>query len=338
METITIFSPGEDDPHYNHGAVLYPFQGILYAMWQCSASDEDAPDTHVLYSRSTDGLVWEKAHELTACVKGEISTSGGWWSDSSGLIAFINVWPDNHYGIREGYTAFIRSCDGLSWSPRNVVRDIKGDTVPGIIEQDLHALPGGRILTAFHLQPGLTVTPCYTDDPYGLSGWVRGNMEHLPYEGKGTSRELEPSWFLRSDGAPVMLFRDQAGTCKKLASLSVDSGATWTRPVLTMVPDSRSKQCAGNLPDGSAYMVYYPSGTTDRFPMALALSRDGFLFDRCFLLRSSEELEPMSYPGKYKRPGYSYPKSVVWGSWLYIVYATNKEEIQLTRIPLKSLE
>lgn len=41
--------------------------------------------------------------------------------------------------------------------------------------------------------------------------------------------------------------------------------------------------------------------------------------------------------GKYKRIGYSYPKSVLWDNYLYVAYATNKEDIELTRIPLTSL-
>jgi len=55
-ETFTNFHPGRDDPHYNHGVVLFPFKGRLYAQWQVSARDEDAPDTHVLYSVSDDCL------------------------------------------------------------------------------------------------------------------------------------------------------------------------------------------------------------------------------------------------------------------------------------------
>jgi hypothetical protein len=63
-----------------------------------------------------------------------------------------------------------------------------------------------------------------------------------------------------------------------------------------------SRQSAGNLPDGSAFLVGNPSGNRDRYPMALLLSADGHRFDRAFLLR---------YAGRYKRAGYSYPKKVL---------------------------
>ena len=106
---------------------------------------------------------------------------------------------------------------------------------------------------------------------------------------------------------------------------------------MTAMPDSRAKQSAGNLPDGTAYLVNAPNAARARMPLAVTLSRDGRLFDRSFLLRGSGDLQPLRFEGQYKRPGYHYPKSVVWNGHLYIGYATNKEDVQVTRIPLEAL-
>lgn len=46
---------------------------------------------------------------------------------------------------------------------------------------------------------------------------------------------------------------------------------------------------------------------------------------------------PLRFEGKFKRPGYHYPKSVVWNGLLYVAYAQNKEDIALTRVPLANL-
>lgn len=338
VETFTIFSPGENDNHYNNGVVLLPFKGMLYAQWQSSATDEDADDTQVFYSRSADGYTWEKPSPLTHNTGPGITTSGGWWSDGQTLVAYINVWPQTEGGVREGYTEFIASSDGLTWTPVQSVKDFEGRPVSGIIEQDVHALPGGRLITAFHMQPGLTVRPFFTDDPLGISGWRAGEMKNLPSSDTNMSRELEPAWFYRKDGVIVMIFRDQQGTYRKLASVSRDQGLTWSVPVVVDTPDSRSKQSAGNLPDGTAFMVNNPSGNRSRWPLVITLSSDGFLFDRAYLLRSGgEDLQPLRYQGKYKSMGYSYPKSVVRGDYLYVSYATNKEDIELTRVRIDSL-
>lgn len=338
IETITIFSPDVSENKYNHGVVLFSFKGILYAQWQSSSVDEDGKDTQVFYSRSVNGKDWDEPMQLTKKREHEITTSGGWWSDGNVLVAYIGVWPKETNGYKEGYAEYLSSVDGTYWEDPKPVRKNDGQPVLGIIEQDVHALPNGRLITAFHMQPGLIATPFYTDEPLGISGWKAGKMNHLPSTDKQMSREIEPSWFYRKDGAIVMIFRDQKSTFKKLASLSMDNGLTWTTPVLVDTPDSRAKQSAGNLPDGTAFMVNNPSGNKNRFPLVITLSKDGFLFDKALLLRSGgDDLQLLRFKGKYKRIGYSYPKSVIWGDYLYVSYATNKEDVELTRIPIKSL-
>jgi hypothetical protein len=338
QETVTIYSPGEGVNRYNNGVVLFPFRGMLYAQWQSSAADEDADDTRVYCSRSADGITWEEPVPLTDRCEQGIRTGGGWWSDGSTLVAYINVWPGINSGVKEGYTEYMTSADGVNWEPPEPVLDIDGIPVQGIIEQDVHALPGGRLVTAFHIQPGLRATPCFTDDPLGVSGWRTGEMKSMPMANKKMSRGIEPSWFLRGDGAIVMIFRDQGSSFRSLASVSRDDGMTWSCPVVTDMPDSRAKQSAGNLPDGTAFIVNNPSGCSERFPLVITVSRDGFLFDKAYLLRSGgDDLQLQRFAGKYKTKGYNYPKSIVWGGWLYVSYATNKEDVELTRIPLDSL-
>ena len=337
-ETVTIFRPGENDGKYNHGAVLMPFKDTLYAQWQSSEKDEDSADTHVLYSVSHDGGPWSTPSRLVSNPDFGAHSNGGWWTDGDTLLAYIVRWRDAANGVRSGVTEYITSKDGLSWSDPEPVIDLDGNAIEGVIEQDPHRLPGGRIVGAFHENPGLVLAPWYTDDPLGLSGWTRGRMQNLPYDGN-SSRELEPSWFLRTDGAIVMVMRDQAASFRKLASISTDEGATWTRPVLTNAPDSRSKQSAGNFPDGTAYMVFNPTGNRNRYPLAIALSADGRAFDRAFLLRKGGDgLQPRRFEGRYKREGFSYPKSVAWNDYLYVAYATNKEDIELTRVPVLQLD
>lgn len=339
-ETITIFSPNKNTNKYNHGVVLFPFKNMLYAQWQSSSIDEDGPDTQIFYAQSKNGKNWSKPIALTSIYENGIKTSGGWWSNGETLIAYICVWPNADENVKEGYTEYRTSINGTAWTTPKKVKNKEGQPVLGIIEQDIHKLPNGRIITAFHMQPGLKVTPFFTDDPLGVLGWTAGTMKNLPSD-KNMSRELEPSWFYRKkDSAVVMIFRDQQSTFKKLASVSFDNGNDWTIPQIVDTPDSRAKQSAGNLPDGTAFMVNNPSGNKNRFPLAITLSKDGFVFDTAYLLRSGEksDLQPLRFKGKYKRVGYSYPKSVIWNNYLYVSYATNKEDVELTRIPISSLE
>lgn len=106
----------------------------------------------------------------------------------------------------------------------------------------------------------------------------------------------------------------------------------------TNMPDSRAKQSAGNLPDGRAYIVNNPSGVKARFPLVLSVSNDGKWFDEAWLLRAGDEDMPaVAFEGRYKRVGYSYPKSIVWNNAIYVAYAESKENIVVTRVPIDEL-
>lgn len=335
-QTVTIFAPDEGARQFNHGVVLIPFKDRLYAQWQSSDRDEDAPETVVLYSVSEDGAEWSEPKALTEPWDEGYKSSGGWWTDGETLVAYINVWPAD-VDPRGGNVEYVTSTDGENWSEPERVLMADGSPLDGIFEQDPHALPSGRIINSAHFQPGLIATPIYTDDPLGVGGWHKGAFQNLPHEDPSITRELEPSWFVRADGAAVTIFRDQGNTFYKIASVSHDDGETWSSPVLTNMPDARTKQSAGNLPDGTAFMVGNPTASKSRFPLAVVLSEDGYRFDRAFLLRSSADMQPLRFEGQYKRPGYSYPKSIVWNDYLYVSYATNKEDAELTRVPLSSL-
>lgn len=333
--TFTIFRPGETGDRFSNGAVLIEFKGRFYAQWQSSARDEDAPDTKVVTSTSADGEHWSPPEVLiSAGANGQMHSSGGWWTDGDKLVAYVNVWPEGFQSGHGGYTAYLLSSDGKTWSAPRPVLGKDGRPVAGIIEQDPH-LYDGRIYTTFHVQPGVVAKPHYTDDPLGIAGWVRGTLPNLPTD-KPASRELEPSLF-RREGELVMVFRDQDSTYRQLASVSRDRGATWTTPALTDMPDARAKQSAGNLPDGSAFLVNGPRAGRERLPLAVTLSRDGRLFDRSFLLRGPADLQPLRFEGRAKRPGYHYPKSLVARGCLFVIYATTKEDVEVTRVPLTSL-
>ena len=335
-ETVTIFRPSEATDHFSNGVFMVGFKRWLYCQWQSSDANEDSPDTWVAYSRSQDGTTWTAPMTLATSLENGYRSSGGWWVTGDTLVAYVNVWPSS-VSPRGGYTEYLTSTDGLQWSEPKSLPMADGAPLNGIFEQDPHALPDGRIIGAAHFQPGLLVAPIYTDDPSGAKGWTRANLPNLEYSGTNT-REMEPSWFYRADGVAVMVFRDQNSTFRRLASVSLDRGENWSTPVLTDMPDSRSKQSAGNLPDGTAFQVGNPVDSKVRIPLVVSLSKDGQVFDKAFVLRrGGNDLQDQHYTGTSKTLGYNYPKSMVWEGHLYVSYSTNKEDVEYTRVPLTSL-
>ena len=334
VKTITIFKAGEHTDHYANGVVLTAFKGNLYCMWQSSPKDEDSDDTWVAYSVSADeGATWRKPQPLALPSNNFYCTSGGWLVSGDTLIAFIDIWQKD-LDPRGARTCYTTSIDGQVWSQMQPVTMADGNVMEGVLEQDPYHLPDGRLVGAAHFMPGLHVCPVYTDNPRGTSGWRRAFFES---EDNGKqSRELEPSQYMQPDGTLVMLFRDQKSSFRKLASISTDRGESWTKPVLTNIPDARTKQCAGNLLDGTSFMVSCPANDKRRWPLVLQLSQDGRTFDKAILLRSgsSADLPPRRYEGRYKTLGYSYPKAMIHNGNLYVGYSTNKEDVECTIIVL----
>lgn len=336
IETVTIFKPSNSTDHFSNGVVMTVFKNTFYSQWQSSSKDEDSKDTWVAYSQSMDGKNWSKPMVLSETLANGYCTSGGWWRYGDTLVAYINEWPDN-VQPEGGFAYFKTSVDGVNWSKKQPVLMADGTSLKAVFEQDPNALPDGRIVGAAHFQPGLVVTPIYTDDPLGISGWKRAEFSNNSIK-NNVSREIEPSWFLQENNNLVMVFRDQSSTYFNLASVSKNRGETWSTPAITNMPDSRSKQSAGNFDNGVAYIINNPINNKKRMPLVITLSENGKLFNTSYVIRKGgKSIQPLHYKGKYKRLGYHYPKSFVWKGNLYISYATNKEDVEYTKVPLTSL-
>ena len=317
-------------PGYVNNVLVTAFDGKYYCMWQSSERDEDTPDTRVVYATSSDGKAWSAPIDLALPTDSTFVTPGGWIQRGETLTAVLNYIcaPDRSKG---GTAWFTSTRDGVAWTAPQPLRMADGRPMPGILEQDPLQLSDGRTVGAAHFRPGLRVNPVFTDDPAALTGWTEAAFP------AGEGSPLEPSQYVTPDGKLVMFFRDQASSFVKLASVSEDQGASWTPPIKTNIPDSRSKQCAGTLPDGSAFFVGNPTGSKSRRALALALSTDGYNFDKAFLLAGPSDLPPRRREGRYKTLGYNYPKAVVLGDTLWISLSINKEDAVLYRVPLKSL-
>ena len=319
-----------ESPGYVNNVLVTAFEGRYYCMWQSSERDEDTPDTRVVYATSADGVHWEGPMDLAVPTDSTFVTPGGWLQSGETLTAVLNYIcaPDRSKG---GTAWFTSTRDGVAWTVPQPLRMADGRPLPGILEQDPLRLPDGRTVGAAHFRPGLRVNPVFTDDPAALTGWTEAAFP------AGEGSPLEPSQYVTPDGKLVMFFRDQASSFAKLASISEDQGASWTPPMKTNIPDSRSKQCAGTLPDGRAFWVGNPTGSKSRLALALALSTDGYNFDKAFLLAGPSDLPPRRSEGRYKTLGYNYPKAVVLGDTLWISLSINKEDAVLYCVPLKSL-
>lgn len=332
-----VYRATEANFTFSHQQNIGAFAGKLYLMWSNGITHEDHNGQRILYAYSEDGVRWSEPTVLAPDHDGPgplTNVAAGFHAGGDTLVAYYSAFPERRVGTDERNALFyLTSKDGKSWSrPRKLAE--------GWFIEGPRPLPGGRLLMNGQWPTGGQPRLRYTDSADGITGWrdgrIGGVLDVFAYP--------EPSWFVRRDGRVVMIFRATTGSPWIYASVSSDNGATWTLPARTNFPDATARAFAGNLPDGTAFIISNPGRTPSsthpaygrRNPLTIALSHDGVVFDRAYTVRS--EPTSMRFKGKNKVDGWQYPTAVVWKDHLYIAYSINKEDEGVTRILLDELQ
>lgn len=335
-EHQVLYRSTEDRYKFCHQQNLAVWKGKLFLMWSNGITHEDHNGQRILYCYTQDGMKWSKPAVLTedhdgpgplACV------SAGWHDAGDKLVAYYSAIVEKRPGIDERNTLFyLTSKDGTTWSKATKLAQ-------GFFIEGPRRLPNGRLLMNGQWadrQPRLR----FTDSNDGVGGWKDGSIPRV----EGVFTFPEPSWFVRADGTIVMVFRTKSGDPWIYASVSKDNGGSWSKPVKTSFPDATARAFAGNLADGTAFIISNPSRAPNsrhpsigrRSPLTIALSNDGVLFDRALVIRSAKT--NMRFKGTNKVDGWQYPTAVVWKGHLYVAYSINKEDEGVTRIALRNLQ
>jgi hypothetical protein len=74
----------------------------------------------------------------------------------------------------------------------------------------------------------------------------------------------------------------------------------------------------------------------NRIPFSIALSKDGLVYDRIANVRAEETTA--RWAGRAKSKGYHYMRGFEHGGKLYTIYSVNKEDIEVTVVPVRALE
>ena len=180
----------------------------------------------------------------------------------------------------------------------------------------------------------------YTDDPTGLSGWLKSGTAPQNQAGYITFEDKRPSLcegeiVKHPDGTLYNLFRNSSYDGYLWQSQSNDNGATWTMPVRSGFSDNNTKSFFYTLDDGRCLYIGTPDNTApgSRYPLVLALSYDGFSFDDCYIL--SDDRYEQQYSGRWKGGDYGYPFAYIKDGYAYTVVSRHKERIDAIkcRIP-----
>ncbi|MAF65269.1 MAG: hypothetical protein CMJ84_06380 [Planctomycetes bacterium] len=324
---------------FAHHPGLIVFKNRVYCSWSNGRAHEDRPDQRVLYSSSADGKTWSAARILAKPPEGVYGScvAAGFHVHDDTLVAFYTLtheYPTHNLHNEKNAVWAITSRDGENWSePTNIASGfyIEGPRVLSNGRLFLGGEHAGELWKSHQARMQLL----YTDSPDRITGWKQAAIDPSAAKPNGLKvfGYTEPCPFVRKDGTIVCPFRNQSGFL--YASVSQDNGRTWSIPQQTNFPDSMARFSTGRLPDGRVYLINNPGpGRMNRSLLTIALSGDGVLFDRAWIIRG--EPTTQRFKGKGKRDGWQYPSSVVWKNSLFVAYSVNKEDVAITRITLNA--
>lgn len=320
---------------YSHHPSVTCFRGKFYAVFSNGIKGEDESGQRVVMSTSEDFINWSAPEVLVEPEMGDygnlkILTPGGIMVCQDLLTVYYTENDNN--GVSDARLSprlyAIVSPDGERWSSP--------------IDIGLAIFPCHRPLKVddSRLVMSCNRSTYYTDDPTGLSGWLKSGTAPQNQAGYITFEDKRPSLcegeiVKHPDGTLYNLFRNSSYDGYLWQSQSNDNGATWTMPVRSGFSDNNTKSFFYTLDDGRCLYIGTPDNTApgSRYPLVLALSYDGFSFDDCYIL--SDDRYEQQYSGRWKGGDYGYPFAYIKDGYAYTVVSRHKERIDAIkcRIP-----
>lgn|GEM_PF-145040 len=331
--TSAVFRGREGDSQFNLHSYIAWHDGRFFAAWSSSRHNEEDPDQHIRYATSSDGHRWSEARVLAPDPDGPSGPlrwiARGLFVSGGRLTALGARVASADYG-RRGRDVVWRDLELLSyrwsgdaWEPMGLyASDCMNNFPPQMLGPSLFMACRDANMDLFTA----------VADPSSPTLWTRTRMTQPP----PFDRMDEPSWYVGPDGVAHMIIRDNRRSRSLLRSISRDNGKSWSVPVQTDYPDATSKNFTGRLSSGWYYLVSNVNPAA-RHPLAVSFSRDGWLFERPYAVRSAGG--PARFAGRAKGgPGsVQYPHAIEHGGSLWVIYSTNKEDIEVTEIPIASL-
>ncbi len=358
----TIIQPAVAGRAYHHHQHVVTMDGTLYASFSSGARNEDDVGQCVMFASSADrGATWTEPRPVVVPPPGRyapcVVTATGLHARRAAAGAPLRLMA--YYGQYEYAAAGL---DGAQRKPADaahmntacyaVYSDDGGETwsAPAKLLDRFVANLGpqpanhGRLI-----MPGSVVYPS-TDDPGGLVNWTWRALPCLPADhvddSAGFQRCLrerkrehgycEGSMFVTDDGAIHMMLRTNE---RYLAhAQSVDNGETWSLPEPTEFTDNSSRHQFGRLPDGRFFALTTPDPDHQwrRTPLVLAVSEDGIVFDRHFVVGDAPG-QPPRFDGMHKGGRYGYPYLAVCDDTVVVLYSINKEDVAAACFPVDAL-
>ncbi|MCC6585496.1 MAG: alpha/beta fold hydrolase [Bryobacterales bacterium] len=326
-----VFRGEEKVSGFNLHSYIGFYKGEFWAAWSSAKVHEEDPDQHIRYARSRDGHTWTKADVLAADPDGDAGPQRwiarglfveNWRLRALGALVESAAYGQRGKGAVWGNLKLMAfTWDGRAWRPNGVYAGDCMNNFPPVKVAGWWTMPCRDRNMDFSLwrRPGL-------DDE-----WQKVAITNQP----PFDRMDEPTIYEAADGTVHMIIRDGSRSRRLLRAVSTDDGATFPIPTLTNYPDATSKNYAGRLSNGWFYLISNPHPDR-RDPLAISFSRDGWTYSKPMALRTNAAGKRYN-----SRPGSAasiqYPHAIEHKGSLWVVYSTNKEDIEVSEVRLKDL-
>ncbi|MBL8295986.1 MAG: exo-alpha-sialidase, partial [Bryobacterales bacterium] len=326
-----VFRGEEGRSGFNLHSYLAHHGGEFWAAWSSAAVHEEDPDQMIRYSRSRDGHNWSPAEVLAPDPDGpqgpERWITRGLFVEGGKLRALGALVESAAYGRRgkdvvwHNLKLMAFTWTGKQWRPDGLYAD-----------DCMNNFPPVQIA-------GWWTMPC-RDRNMDFSLWrrqrVRDDWQRVPITNKPPYHRMdEPTVYEAADGSVQMIIRDGDRSRKLIRTVSRDGGRTFPAPALTNYPDATSKNYVGRLSNGWFYLINNPN-PAGRDPLAISFSRDGWVYERPLALRA--KAAPKRYNARNQTGGsLQYPHAIEQGGSLWVIYSTNKEDIEISEFRLPEL-
>jgi hypothetical protein len=332
--TSFIYRGEPNESQFNLHSYLAFFDGRFWAMWSSSKIHEEDPDQHVKFATSTDGHTWSEARVLAPDPDGPSGPARwiarGFFVYQGKLNALAaSVATADYHGRRRGLVVWkdLRlmrfEWDGTHWSQRGIVAD-------GCMNNFPPARIASRWMMACRDEKMRLFVALNAKDPFAPS-WDKQMIAADP----PFNLMDEPSFYEGPDHTVHLIIRDNSHSGYLIHAVSRDGGSTFSKPVLTNYPDAGSKNFVGRLSDKRFFLINNPN-PKQRDPLAVSISEDGWTYHAMRIVRAGA-----APPRFNQRPGvrgsFQYPHAIEHGGSVWVAYSTNKEDIEITELPVKGI-
>ncbi len=323
---------------YNHAPMLAHWNGKFYVQYLAHEYQENGTPTETYLMSSADGKTWSAPSRTFPAIEvqpGQFTIAHqrmGFYVATDGRLLTLSFYglpdnPNNGQGIGRAVREIYK--DGRL-GPIYFIRYNANSKIPQPDRANWFpfyktAPDTGFITACDELLNNKLMTQQWWEEDRSDDGFyaLAGNDE---FSAKGFC------FFHRKDGKVVGLWKEA------WAALSDDEGKTWSKPVvISSKPEGTAKEWGQRLDNGRYALVYNPSGTDERLPLAILTSDDGITFTNLRVVHG--DIPPLRFAGRFKDIGAQYVRGIAEGNGnppgddLWVVYSVNKEDLWISKIP-----